>query len=332
MKTCNPDEQKVAPEHVGQTGKVLMLGRFYYEGSRRRASHPPLERRPRPQRLSRRKGQALGALGDICTAPPSGMSSPTISVLSMASLGSSVAGGPPNLPLDADRGRRGRDGGGEEGGGIRRSSDGGGGGGDVPPRSSVYSSTSYAASRGFRPPSGGDHSLSHPVPPPRSRGIVIARGIKKSSSEVMAGKGAAPHRGILKSSSGILKSQHAEVLLSRSSSGSIAPRVNFSTTLVTSEAPPPPAATPPAPGKPAPDTHTTGSLLLYRSTCSNFSRFSSCFFSRSYCAGDNHVRSYNFSPDFNVACLTATLSPAQMAKGGTPGSTYTESYVSERVE
>ncbi|XP_063862695.1 collagen alpha-1(III) chain-like isoform X2 [Scylla paramamosain] len=280
MKTFHPEEHKAASGGVGQTGKASTTSRSYYEGSRRRASHPPLERRPRLQRPTRRRGQVSGgAQSDLWTAPPSGMSSPSVSVLSMASLGSSVAGGPPNLPLNADKGGRGCDGdaegGGGGGGGVRRSSDGGGGASDVTPRNSVYSSTSYAASRGFRPQAG-DHSLPHPVAPPRSRGTIVtppARGIKKSSSEIM-GRGSGPARGILKSSSGVLKShQHTEVPLSKSSSGITAPlppRVNFNTTVVTSDDPPPPAAATPTPSKPPSETHTTGvtSLLTSRSLAS----------------------------------------------------------------
>ncbi|XP_063862694.1 proline-rich protein 36-like isoform X1 [Scylla paramamosain] len=277
MKTFHPEEHKAASGGVGQTGKASTTSRSYYEGSRRRASHPPLERRPRLQRPTRRRGQVSGgAQSDLWTAPPSGMSSPSVSVLSMASLGSSVAGGPPNLPLNADKGGRGCDGdaegGGGGGGGVRRSSDGGGGASDVTPRNSVYSSTSYAASRGFRPQAG-DHSLPHPVAPPRSRGTIVtppARGIKKSSSEIM-GRGSGPARGILKSSSGVLKShQHTEVPLSKSSSGITAPlppRVNFNTTVVTSDDPPPPAAATPTPSKPPSETHTTGMFVAPVPSC-----------------------------------------------------------------
>ncbi|XP_050687816.1 microtubule-actin cross-linking factor 1, isoforms 6/7-like [Eriocheir sinensis] len=140
-------------------------------------------------------------------------------------------------------------------------------------RGSVYSSSSYATSRGFRPTSGADYTLPHPVAPPRSRGMVVkppARGIKKSSSEVMSAQGSAPSRGILKSSSGVLKPQDVEVSLSNSSSGIIAtyaPRVNFSSTVVTSDDLPPPAASVPTPSRLVAETHFTGMFVTPVTSC-----------------------------------------------------------------
>ncbi|MPC75761.1 hypothetical protein E2C01_070155 [Portunus trituberculatus] len=85
------------------------------------------------------------------------------------------------------------------------------------------------------------------------------------------GRGSAPGRSILKSSSGVLKShQHTEVPLSKSSSGITAPlppRVNFNTTVVTSDDPPPPAAAAPTPSKPPSETHTTGMFVAPVPSC-----------------------------------------------------------------
>ncbi|XP_042204799.1 mucin-5AC-like [Homarus americanus] len=108
-------------------------------------------------------------------------------------------------------------------------------------RSSVYSSSSYAASRGYRRPSGGDGQQIQPVAPPRSKATptsssLAAAGVMKSSSEIFSSSSSfTPSKGILKSSSGILKTSQAGEPLSRSASGGTLPFttrvVNFSNTV-----------------------------------------------------------------------------------------------------
>lgn len=97
-----------------------------------------------------------------------------------------------------------------------------------------------------------------------------ARGIKKSSYEIMSAQGSPPTRGILKSSNGVLKSQDVEVSLSNSSPGIIAtqaPRVNLSSTEGTSDDLRPPTASLPTPSRHLAETHSTGMLVTPVTSC-----------------------------------------------------------------
>ncbi|XP_069167620.1 uncharacterized protein [Procambarus clarkii] len=260
-----------------------MDGRPPWEkGGRRRASHPPVQQRLRLLRHSGKGGLVPQPLSGTCTlpggpwtppggrwtppggrwTPPGGpwtppgdtwtppgtkMSSSSVGVMSMGALGAPGGGGPPKLTMEGG-GRRGS-GGSDGGAGSRRSSSGSDGVAEVASRSNVFTSSSYAASRGYRRSSGGDHHFAHPVAPPRKRcGLSslaatftppLSSGVVKSSSEIfIASTTFVPSKGILKSSSGILKSSHAGVPLSRSSSGGTlhtVNRVNFITTVSDSD-------------------------------------------------------------------------------------------------
>ncbi|ROT73796.1 hypothetical protein C7M84_007730 [Penaeus vannamei] len=97
--------------------------------------------------------------------------------------------------------------------------------------------------------------VAHPVPPPRSKaGLsivagVAAPGIMKSSSEIFLSSTALPPtKGILKSSSGVLRPGASGAPLSRSASGGVVAstaRVNFSSTVSHIESSPPSSPTEP---------------------------------------------------------------------------------------
>ncbi|XP_063591006.1 cortactin-binding protein 2-like [Penaeus indicus] len=176
-----------------------------------------------------------------------------------------AVGHPATAP--AGRGSKGALGeGGRRGSGDDPHRDGGGGRvqeGEAPRQndaSSVYTSSSYAASRGLRRPSAGRTAASppqvaHPVPPPRSKGAlssvpgVAAPGIMKSSSEIFISSTALPPtKGILKSSSGVFRPAAPGAPLSRSASGGVVTstaRVNFSSTVSHIESSPPTSPTEP---------------------------------------------------------------------------------------
>ncbi|XP_069991813.1 uncharacterized protein [Penaeus vannamei] len=184
------------------------------------------------------------------------MSGPSGGVLAVGHLAAAPAGGSKGALGEAAT--RGGDDPARDGGGGRAQE-----GGEAPRQndaSSVYTSSSYAASRGLRRPSAGRTAASppqvaHPVPPPRSKaGLsivagVAAPGIMKSSSEIFLSSTALPPtKGILKSSSGVLRPGTSGAPLSRSASGGVVAstaRVNFSSTVSHIESSPPSSPTEP---------------------------------------------------------------------------------------
>ncbi|XP_068202564.1 platelet binding protein GspB-like isoform X2 [Palaemon carinicauda] len=226
------------------------------------------------------------------------MSSPTMGVFSMSHLGPQGGSGGSKINL-AVGGRRGSGSGGmffnnrrgsitsdkgvtssENGDGASSRRRGSGGsedgergrsGGTVhfaDDKNSVFTSTSYAASRGLQRTSPSTPTsateVSQPVAPPRAKGPVNTlssffspasrtQGIMKSSSEIcIPAPVPKPMKGILKSSSGILKINDAGIPLSKSSSGgtiSTGNRVNFSDVIckMNDESGPVSPAAPPSP-------------------------------------------------------------------------------------
>ncbi|XP_069991812.1 uncharacterized protein [Penaeus vannamei] len=217
--------------------------------------HPRRTKFAKMTRKKRTRGPLCSAiLGRPCPAGVRKMSGPSGGVLAVGHLAAAPAGGSKGALGEAAT--RGGDDPARDGGGGRAQE-----GGEAPRQNdAVYTSSSYAASRGLRRPSAGRTAASppqvaHPVPPPRSKaGLsivagVAAPGIMKSSSEIFLSSTALPPtKGILKSSSGVLRPGTSGAPLSRSASGGVVAstaRVNFSSTVSHIESSPPSSPTEP---------------------------------------------------------------------------------------